>query len=58
MRLRFSVWVAVLGFLLLVMLAAVLRLLPINPWDVFWLFVAVACVWAMLRILPGEKIKR
>ncbi len=56
MRVRLTAWVAILGLLLLVMLAAVLRLLPISPWDVFWLFVAVACVWAMLRIFyEGKK---
>jgi hypothetical protein len=55
MRVRLSAWVAILGLLLLVMLAAVLRLLPISPWDVFWLFVTVACVWAIVRIFYTEK---
>jgi hypothetical protein len=55
MKLKFSPWSAALGFLILVMVASILGLIPLTYWNVFWIVVTVACVWAIMRIFFSEK---
>lgn len=56
MKLKFSPWSAVLGLLILLMIASILGLVPyVTPMNVFWLVVTVACVWAIMTIFFGKK---
>jgi hypothetical protein len=57
MKLKFSPWSAALGFLILVMIASILGWVPLTYWNVFWIVVTVACVWAIMRIFFPEKKK-
>jgi hypothetical protein len=56
MKLRLSPWSAALGFLILLMIASILGLVPfITPWDVFWMVLLVACVWLIMRVFFSGK---
>lgn len=57
MKLRFSPWSVALGLLLLLMIASLLGLVPLTSWNIFWMVVTVACVWAIMRIFFPEKKK-
>ncbi len=55
MKPRFTPWVIVLGFLLLVEIGSVLGIIPIGIMDVFWLAITVACIWAIMKFLWPKK---
>lgn len=56
MKLKFSPWSAVLGFLVLLMIASILGLVPyVTPMNVFWLVVTVFCFWAIMKLFFSEK---
>ena len=55
-KIRLSPWSIALGLLVLVMIAAILGIVPLTPWNVFWIVVTVFCVWAIMRFLfPPEN---
>ena len=55
MRLRLSPWSAALGFLILLMVASMLGLVPLTSWNVFWMVLLVACVWLIVRVFFSGK---
>lgn len=55
MRLKLSPWSAALGLLLLLMIASMLGLVPLTPWNVFWIVLLVACVWLIMRVFFSGK---
>jgi len=56
MRLRFSWWSAVLGLLVLVLVAAMFGWIPyVTPTNVFWLAVTVFCVWIIWKYFISDK---
>jgi hypothetical protein len=55
MKLKLSPWSAVLGFLILLMVAAILGILPLTPTEVFWIVLLVACVWLIVRVFFSGK---
>jgi uncharacterized membrane protein YuzA (DUF378 family) len=55
MRIRLSPWSIVLGLLVLVMIASILGWVPLTPWNVFWIFITVASVWAIMWIFFPKK---
>jgi hypothetical protein len=55
MKLKLSPWSAVLGFLILLMVASILGILPLTPMEVFWIVLLVACVWLIVRVFFSGK---
>lgn len=55
MKPRLSPWVIILGLLLLAEIGSMLGIIPIDPINIFWLVVTVACVWAIMRFLFTKK---
>jgi uncharacterized membrane protein YuzA (DUF378 family) len=55
MKVKFSPWSIALGLLVLVMIASILGWVPLTPWNVFWIVVTVASVWAIMKIFFSEK---
>ena len=55
MKLKLSPWSAALGFLILLMIASMLGLVPLTPWNVFWMVLLVACVWLIMRVFFSGK---
>ena len=57
MKPRFTPWVIVLGFLLLLEIVSIFfsNIIPLKPMDIFWLAVTVACVWAIMKFLLPRK---
>jgi hypothetical protein len=55
MKIRFSPWSIALGLLVLLMIAAILGWIPLTPWNIFWIVVMVASVWAIKKIFFSEK---
>ncbi len=55
MKLRLSPWSAILGLLLLLMVASFLGLVPLTATQIFWIVVTVACVWLIMRVFFSGK---
>jgi len=56
MKIKLSPWSAVLGLLMLLMIASILGLVPyVTPMNVFWLVVTVACLWGIKTIFFPKK---
>ncbi len=55
MAVKLSPWSAALGFLILLMVAAMLGLVPLTTWNVFWMVLLVACVWLIMRVFFSGK---
>lgn len=57
MKLKFSPWIAALGLLLVLMILSYFSMIPIKPWDIFWLVITVACVWAIMKMFFSDNKK-
>ncbi len=57
MPIKLSPWSVAMGLLIILMAATILGLVPFfTPWDVFGMFLLVACVWLIVRVFfPGKK---
>ncbi len=55
MKLKLSPWSAALGFLIILMLAAIVGLVPLTVWNIFWMVLLVACVWLIMRVFFSGK---
>lgn len=56
MKLKLSPWSAILGLLLLLMVASILGLVPyLTATHIFWIAVTVACVWLIMRVFFSGK---
>ncbi len=57
MKLKFNPWIAAMGLLLVLMILAFFNMIPIHPFDIFWLVITVACVWAIMKIFFSDRKK-
>jgi hypothetical protein len=56
MKVKLSPWSVALGLLIILMAASIMGLVPFfTPWDVFWMFLLVACVWLIVRVFFSGK---
>ncbi len=57
MKLKFNPWIAAVGLLLVLMILSFFGMIPVKPFDIFWLVITVACVWAIMKIFFSDKKK-